>query len=138
MSEKYYSHHVHLAEGSIGDSVLKIKEYVIRGEEYGLKSLTMTDHGSLSAIYSFKEECEKHGIKPIIGMEAYECGDKTLKDKEHKKYNHLILIEKTDEGLRNLFTIHNRVAIDASITSPIQIWRISENAEEETLGSRSV
>ena len=44
-SQLYYPHHAHLATGSIGASILKIPEYVARAKEYGLKHLTMTDHG---------------------------------------------------------------------------------------------
>ena len=51
---KYYPLHVHLAQGSIGDSILKIKDYVAKGKEYGLNALAVTDHGSLSAIYALQ------------------------------------------------------------------------------------
>lgn len=47
----YQPHHAHLAPGSLGDSILKIPEYVKKAKQYGLTPLTMTDHGSLSAMY---------------------------------------------------------------------------------------
>ena len=111
-SKIYYPHHCHLASGSIGDSILRIPDFVKKAKEYGLKHLTMTDHGSLSAMYAFCDECIKQGIEPIVGMEAYECEDKSLKDKEHKGYNHLILLAKNQEGIQNLFQIHNRAATE--------------------------
>lgn len=118
MESKYYPHHVHLAQGSIGDSILKIPEYIARAKEYGLKHLTMTDHGSLSAMYAFCDECKKQGIEPIVGMEAYECEDKTLKDVEHKGYTHLVLLAKNREGMKNLFSIHNHAAVDGFYYKP--------------------
>jgi DNA polymerase-3 subunit alpha len=111
MGNLYYPHHAHLAPGSIGDSILEVSKYVQRAKEYGLKALTMTDHGSLSAMYAFYDECMKNDIKPIIGMEAYVAEDASIKDKEHAKYWHLILIAKDEEGMRNLFSIHNEAAV---------------------------
>ena len=103
--QKYYSAHVHTAVGSVGDSVLRIKEYVERGIEYGLDALAITDHGSLSAMYAFADECKKHGIKPIIGMEAYTCDDNTKQ--ESRERGHLVLLAKSNAGLKNLLSIHN-------------------------------
>ena len=100
----YYPLHVHTALGSIGDSILRISDYVQRAKEIGLTVLTITDHGSLAAMYSFIEECQKADIKPIIGMEAYEVDDATVKDKH---FNHLVLIAKNNDGLKNLLQIHN-------------------------------
>ena len=100
----YYPLHVHSALGSIGDSVLHISAYVKRAKEIGLSSLAITDHGSLSAMFAFIEECTKAGIKPVIGMEAYVVDDAAAKDKSS---NHLVLLAKNDEGLKNLLRIHN-------------------------------
>lgn len=108
----YQPHHAHLAPGSLGDSVLKISEYVKRAKHYGLKYLTMTDHGSLSAMYTFYAECRKNDIIPIIGIEMYEAANRLEKNNKSKEYNHLILIAKNLEGLSNLFELQN----DASMT----------------------
>lgn len=103
--QKYFSAHVHTAMGSVGDSVLRIKDYVRRGKEYGLDALAITDHGSLSAMYTFADECKKQGIKPVIGMEAYTCDDNT--QRANSERGHLVLLAKNNEGLRNLLNIHN-------------------------------
>ena len=108
----YYPLHVHTAIGSIGDSTLRIKDYVLRGKEYGLDSLAVTDHGSMSAMYTFAKECKEHGITPVIGMEAYEVDDADIKDKEQRfNYNHLVLLAKNNTGLKNLLKIHNDAQI---------------------------
>ena len=105
--DKYYPLHTHLTNGSIGDSILKVSDYISKAKEYGVDKLAMTDHGSLSAIYDFYQNCIDNGIKPIIGMEAYVAKDASQKDKERW---HLILIAKNEEGLRNLFLIHNEAS----------------------------
>ena len=69
----YIPLHAHSSIGSIQDSVLSIKDYVKRGADLGLTHLAITDHGSMAGIVEFKQECDNHGIIPIIGMEAYVC-----------------------------------------------------------------
>lgn len=101
----YYPLHVHTALGSIGDATLKIEEYVQRAVDLGLDKIAITDHGSLSAVFTFIEECVKKDIRPIVGMEAYEVPDANVKDA--REYNHLILLAKTEEGFHNLLKIHN-------------------------------
>ena len=106
----YYPTHVHSAFGSIGDSVLKIEDYVKRAKEYGLDALAITDHGSMAAMYSFAEECLKNDIKPVIGMEGYVYAD-WMADLDIK-YCHILFLAKTEEGLRNLLKIHNHAATE--------------------------
>ena len=108
----YYPLHVHTAIGSIGDSILRIKDYVTTAKEYGLDRLAITDHGSMSAIYAFADECKEQCIVPVIGMEAYEVEDADKKNPDERfSYNHLVLLARTDEGLKNLIKIHNDAQI---------------------------
>lgn len=116
--EVYQPHHAHLAAGSLGDSILKISEYVEKAKQYGLTSLTMTDHGSLSAMYAFYNECRKNDIKPIIGIEMYEAADRMEKSSKTREYNHLVLIAKNLEGIQNLFRLHNDAAVDGFYYKP--------------------
>jgi DNA polymerase-3 subunit alpha len=120
----YYPLHVHTTTGSVGDSVLKVDEYVKKGKEYGLDALAITDHGSLGAMYEFYDACREHEIKPIIGMEAYVTDDNTLKDAEHKAGSsfHLVLLAKNQEGLKNLLLIHNNAAIEGFYYKPRTDW----------------
>ena len=112
--KKYYPLHVHTSIGSVGDSILGVSDYVAKAKEYGLEAVAVTDHGSMSAIYTLARECNKQGIRPIFGMEAYVVDDNSLKDKEHGrgKANHLVLLAKNEEGMRNLFSIHNQAATE--------------------------
>ena len=83
-NNEYVPIHLHTAEGSLRDSILMTNDLVKKAKEIGLKSLCITDHGSLSNMYNFYYECINNNIKPIIGCEIYFCEDMTLKDKEHK------------------------------------------------------
>lgn len=104
----YYPLHVHTAIGSIGDSTLKIPDYVAKAKRIGLNKLVITDHGSLSAMYYFIEECNKADITPVIGMEAYVTDNL---DNKERHCNHLVLIAKNQTGLNNLITLHNLAQI---------------------------
>lgn len=112
----YFSLHVHTAKGSVGDSILKIPDYISKAKEYGLSSIAITDHGSLSAIYSFYEACKKQNIKPIIGCEVYFCDDNSIK--KDRAYSHLILLAKDETGLNNLIAITNDANINGFYYKP--------------------
>jgi DNA polymerase-3 subunit alpha len=97
--------HAHTTKGSIGDSILKIDKYIKRAKEYGLTHLAITDHGSLSAMYDFYDQCSKENIQAIIGCEVYVARDRLAKDKDNAHYNHLVLIAKNEIGMQNLLYI---------------------------------
>lgn len=99
--------HVHCTTGSIGDSILRLQNYILKAKELELNALALTDHGSLSSFMTFYELCKAKDIKPIIGCEIYFTEDRFIKDKEHKEYGHLILLAKNSSGLKNLICIHN-------------------------------
>lgn len=101
----YVPLHVHDTFGSIGDSILKIPDYVSKVKEYGCTAAAITNHGSLSTFVSFYEECKAKGIKPIIGCEFYFVEDRF--NKEDKSRAHIILLAKNYNGLKNLIQLHN-------------------------------
>src|ERR671917_2945516 len=45
--------------------------------------------------------CRKHGVKPILGLEAYFVDDRSIREGRIER-NHLTLIARDDEGFRNL------------------------------------
>ena len=62
--------HVH-TQYSLLDGAARINELVARAKELGMDSLAITDHGAMYGVIDFYKECQKNGIKPILGMEAY-------------------------------------------------------------------
>lgn len=69
-----------------------------------MDSLAITDHGVMFGVMEFTMECQKQGVKPIIGMEAYVAPNGHLKKdgKEENETYHLLLLAKDLEGYRNL------------------------------------
>jgi len=53
------------------DGYCKIPDLVKRSKELGWNATAITDHNHLGGIYPFKQECDKQGIKPLLGLEGY-------------------------------------------------------------------
>ena len=106
--------HAHTDKGSVGDSVLKIRDYVTKAKQMGLTHIAITDHGSMASMVEFHEECKKAGITGIIGMEAYVVPDRLKKSKEEKRGGqwHLVLLAKNRQGVKDLLRIHNDAQIN--------------------------
>ena len=98
--------HVH-SEYSLLDGMCRIKELPKRAKELGMKAIALTDHGVMYGAVEFFQECEKEGIKAIIGCEVY-VAPRSRMQKEHgidDKYSHLILLAKNNVGYQNLIKL---------------------------------
>jgi DNA polymerase-3 subunit alpha len=94
--------HAH-SEYSLLDGACKIDAMAARAAEMGQPALGLTDHGVMNGAVDLFKACQKHGIKPIAGFEAYFVDDvKTLKEKPKYERNHLTLLAESDTGLANL------------------------------------
>lgn len=111
---KYMSLHLHTIK-SIGDSIVKIDDYINKAKELGLKALSITNHGTMSDIFEFYEKCKENDIKPIIGCEVYITQDRTITE---KGYDHLVLIAVNKVGFQNLLTIHNDAQVNGFYYKP--------------------
>ncbi len=125
----YVPLHVHTSRNSIGDSILKLNEYIKKAKEYSLDSLCITGHGSLADMYDFYFKCKENNIKPIIGCEIYLTPDMNEKTKESKTY-HMILIAKDNAGLKNLINIVSIASLEGFYKKPrVDLNYISEHKE---------
>ncbi|MEJ7718817.1 MAG: DNA polymerase III subunit alpha [Thermoleophilaceae bacterium] len=92
--------HVH-SEYSLLDGACNIDALAARAAELGQPALGLTDHGVMNGAVEFHQACVKHGVKPILGFEAYLVDDLRSEAVRYER-NHLTLLARTDEGLRNL------------------------------------
>ena len=67
--------HVH-SEYSLLDGACKIDALAERAAAYGQPALGLTDHGVMNGAVEHYKACRKHGIKPIMGLEAYYVDDR--------------------------------------------------------------
>ena len=84
-------------------------ELLEAAKNQGQTSLSITDHGTLSSHRDMQIAAKELGMKPILGLEAYISAtdrfDKRAvakRDDNTSLYNHIILLAKNDEGLKNL------------------------------------
>lgn len=124
---KFLRHHIHSVM-SARDAMLPIKTILDIAEESN-EAASITDHGSIASWISAYNHCKENNIKPIFGVEAYinRHRDRLLeivaqlkieKDKSIKseltyerdlikKYHHIVLIAKNQEGFHNLIELVN-------------------------------
>jgi DNA polymerase-3 subunit alpha len=94
--------HAH-SEYSLLDGACKIDAMAARAAELGQPALGLTDHGVMNGAVDLYKSCRKHGIKPIIGLEAYFVEDRAaVKEQVRYERNHLTLLAETDAGFSNL------------------------------------
>ena len=65
-----------------------------------MPALGLTDHGVMNGAIEHYKACRKHGVKPILGLEAYLVDDRRAEGRVER--NHLTLLAANDTGFRNL------------------------------------
>src|SRR5215217_7309098 len=92
--------HVH-SEYSVLDGACPIDALAERAAALDQPALGLTDHGVMNGAVEHYKACRKHGIKPILGLEAYFVDDRTSDAVKYER-NHLTLLAANDAGFRNL------------------------------------
>src|ERR671917_570197 len=92
--------HVH-SEYSLLDGACKIDKLVERAAAFDQPAVALTDHGVMNGAVELHKAAVKHGVKPILGLEAYFVDDRSVREGKVER-NHLTLLAETDEGFRNL------------------------------------
>jgi len=97
---------------SLLDGAQKIDEMCARAAADGQPALAITDHGNLFGAPSFSRKAAQHGIRPIIGIEAYvapgsrhERQPRSVDGLGKKNYFHLILLAENYSGYKNLIRL---------------------------------
>src|SRR5687767_1164013 len=95
--------HLHLhSQYSLLDGAFRMDELVPAIKEKGMTSVAVTDHGNMYGAVHFYKTAKKHGIKPILGCEAYVAGGKGRLDRTNREAAHIVLLAKDNEGYKNL------------------------------------
>src|SRR5215204_43590 len=103
--------HVH-SEYSLLDGACKIDKLAARAAEFGQPALGLTDHGVMNGAVELFKACRKHGVKPILGLEAYFVDDRHVHEGKVER-NHLTLLARNDEGFRNLTKLSSAGFLEA-------------------------
>jgi DNA polymerase-3 subunit alpha len=89
------------------DGLNSPKELCQAAIDAGQTSIAITDHGTLSSHREMQIAAKELGIKPILGVEAYisptdRFDRSSATDKSIQAYNHIILLAKNQNGLKNI------------------------------------
>jgi DNA polymerase-3 subunit alpha len=99
---------------SILDGENKLDALVEQAKIYGMNQVALTDHGTMMGSLEFFKACKKHGVKPIIGVEAYITSDPDGIDKSDrtKDNHHLVMVAQNETGLKNLMDLVSRAQLE--------------------------
>jgi DNA polymerase-3 subunit alpha len=107
-----------------------VDDVVRRAIEYGMPAVAITDHGVLSGVIQFYQQCRKAGIKPIIGLEAYVVDDRFRKDGQNEERWHLTLLARDLAGYRNLLKLGSLAFLEGYYYKPRMDYQALEEYAE--------
>ena len=100
--------HVH-SYYSLMDGLCSPKELMLAAKDLGQTAIAVTDHGTLSSHREMQTAAREVGLKPILGIEAYisetdrfDRRDIKSRDDNTQVFNHIVLLAKNQNGLKNL------------------------------------
>ncbi|MCR5175573.1 MAG: PolC-type DNA polymerase III [Anaerovibrio sp.] len=100
--EKRVELHCHTTMSNM-DAVASAESLILTAEKWGWPAIAITDHGVVQAFPEAMETVHRNklDIKIIYGVEGYLVGE----DYEQKRANHIIILAKNPNGLRNLYKL---------------------------------
>ncbi|HYN34963.1 MAG TPA: DNA polymerase III subunit alpha [Ilumatobacteraceae bacterium] len=140
MTDSFAHLHVH-TEFSMLDGAARLDELVAKAVHDGMPAIGMTDHGNMYGTLDFYKECNRHGVKPIIGTEAYMAYDSRAErptrrgriddsggDTEggKKLYYHLTLLAENQTGYKNLIQLSSLAFMEGYYYKPRMDWELLE------------
>ena len=129
--ENFVHLHVH-TEYSMLDGAARLDELFGEAAKQGMPALAMTDHGNVFGAYDFYTKARKHGVRPIIGTEAYVTPNTSRFDKTRIRwgdgggddvsgggaYTHMTLLAQNTGGMHNLFRLSSLASIEGFYFKP--------------------
>jgi len=128
---KFTHLHTH-SHYSLLQALPKIPELIEAAKKDGMEALALTDNGNMYGAIEFYKECQKAGIKPIIGVDAYLAG-RTRFDKQagiDKDRFRLILLCKNEIGYKNLLKLVTASYLEGFYYKPRIDFEILEKYKE--------
>jgi DNA polymerase III subunit alpha len=117
---------------SLLDGLTKIDDLVNRAKEEGSPAIALTDHGVLYGAIEFYQKCQKAGIKPIIGVEAYLAPHSRFdkNTREDGRSFHLVLLAKNNTGYKNLIKLVSAAHLEGFYYKPRIDWELLQTHHE--------
>ncbi len=125
--------HVH-TEYSMLDGAARLDDLFTHAKELGQTAIATTDHGYIFGAYDFWAKGQQHGVKPIIGVEAYLTPGTARQDKTRVKwgergqekddvsangaYTHMTMWAQNTAGMHNLFRMSSYASLEGHFHKP--------------------
>ena len=123
--------HVH-TEYSMLDGAARVDELLAEAARVGMPALATTDHGFVFGAYEFWKAAQRHGVKPIIGVEAYVTPGTHRSDRTRVKwgdggrddvsgggaFTHMTLLAQDAAGMHNLFRLASLASLEGHYYKP--------------------
>ena len=94
--------HLHLhSEKSYLDGYGSSAKYIKKAKELGFHYIACTDHGAVDNLLQWEKECDKQGIHPVLGCEAYIVSDRHVKQEEETR-GHVSILIKNQSGWKTI------------------------------------
>ncbi len=130
-SDSFVHLHVH-TEYSMLDGAARLDDLFAETARMGMPAVAMTDHGNVFGAYDFYKKAKQHGVKPIIGMEAYLTPNTHRGDRSRVRWNaggeddvsgsgaftHMTLLAENTAGMHNLFRLSSRSSLEGFFYKP--------------------
>jgi DNA polymerase-3 subunit alpha len=112
--------HLHLhSDYSLLDGACAIPRLMERAAQLKMPAVALTDHGNLFGAVKFYNSAMQHGIKPIIGCEAYVAGTNRFdRSPNSERPYHLVLLCENEKGYRNLVKLASSAYIEGYYYRP--------------------
>ncbi|HZD70899.1 MAG TPA: DNA polymerase III subunit alpha [Actinomycetes bacterium] len=120
MPDSFVHLHVH-TEYSMLDGAARVDDLFAEAARMGMPALAMTDHGNLFGTVDFYQAGRKHGVKPIVGVEAYLApGSRFEKQRRDtaEPYTHLTLLASNQTGYANLLKLCSLASLEGHFYKP--------------------
>ena len=137
-SSSFVHLHVH-TEYSMLDGASLLDGLFEHTAELGMPAIAMTDHGNLHGAYDFWSKAREHGVKPIIGLEAYLTPGTHRTERKRVRwgrggtegegeggddvsgggsYTHMTMWASSTEGMHNLFRLSSLSSLEGYYYKP--------------------
>lgn len=128
LNYKFAQHHVH-TEYSPLDAPVDLKKLVEYSKHLGYKTVTITDHGTVSSWVKLATYCKSAGLKPIFGIEGYFTPNRLLHEGGRNSY-HCVLIAKNNQGVKNIYRLAEKAYTEGFYYDPRFDWELLEKYHE--------
>jgi DNA polymerase-3 subunit alpha len=129
--ESFVHLHVH-TDYSMLDGAARVDDLMGEAARLGMPAIAITDHGNVFGAFDFYKAGRRHGVKPIIGIEAYMTPRTHRSERVRVRwgngggddvsgngaFTHLTLLAETTQGMHNLFRLSSLASLEGFFYKP--------------------